>query len=182
MATTQHFLTPITAITLAIATPITKAKTSEADIIVYSGVPCGIAASITAAREGAKVLLIEPTKHVGGLSTSGINTAESEHMLEWTIGGFADEFYRRMGRHYKETGGRQPYRDGGKVLAIVCFFESSVAETVYLDMLKEAGVEIRYGASVDTVAKDGTKITGITLTDGMKLTAKVFVDVNVGQG
>jgi heterodisulfide reductase subunit A-like polyferredoxin len=55
------------------------------DIVVYSGVPCGIAASITAAREGAKVVLVEPTKHVGGLSTSGINTAESEHMLNWGI-------------------------------------------------------------------------------------------------
>jgi hypothetical protein len=30
-------------------------------------------------------VLIEPTKHVGGLSMSGINTAESEHTLKWTI-------------------------------------------------------------------------------------------------
>ena len=148
------------------------------DIVVYSGVPCGIAASITAAREGAKVVLIEPTKHVGGLSTSGINTAESEHMLKWTIGGFADEFYRRMGRHYEETKAQQTYPHKDKRLDTIYFFESSVAEKVYLDMLKEAGVEIRYGASVDTVTKEGTKITGITLTDGTKLTAKVFIDAS----
>lgn len=37
--------------------------------------------------------LIEPTKHAGGLSTSGIDTAESEHMLKWTIGGFADDVF-----------------------------------------------------------------------------------------
>ncbi|MGB8168585.1 MAG: FAD-dependent oxidoreductase [Chthoniobacteraceae bacterium] len=135
------------------------------DIAVYSGVPCGIAASIAAARQGAKVVLIEPTKHVGGLSTSGINTAESEHMLKWTIGGFADEFYRRLGKRYGT--GQAEY-----------FFESSVAEKVYLDVLKEAGVEVRFGASVDTVAKDGAKITGITLTDGTKLAAKVFVDAS----
>ncbi len=144
---------------------LTSAQAASPDIVVYSGVPCGIAASITAAREGAKVVLIEPMKHVGGLSTSGINTAESEHMLKWTIGGFADEFYRRLGAHYK-TGGPE------------YFFESSVAEKVYLDMLKEAGVEVHYGASVDTVTKDGAKITGITLTDGTKLTAKVFVDAS----
>lgn len=134
-----------------------------ADIVVYGGVPCGIAASIVAAREGAKVVLIEPTKHVGGLSTSGINTAESEHMLKWTIGGFADEFYRRLGAHY-QTGGTE------------YFFESSVAEKIYLEMLREAGVEVRYGASVDTVEKDGARITSITLTDGSKLEAKVFID------
>lgn len=142
-----------------------SARAASPDIVVYSGVPCGIAAAVTAAREGAKALLIEPTRHVGGLSTSGINTAESEHMLKWTIGGFADEFYQRLGRHYGT--GRPEY-----------FFESSVAEKVYLAMLKEAGVEVRYGASVDMVAKDGAAITGITLTDGSKLEARVFVDAS----
>jgi len=138
---------------------------ADTDIVVYSGVPCGIAASITAAREGAKVVLIEPTKHVGGLSTSGINTAESEHMLPWTIGGFANEFYRRLGNFY---GTGQPEY----------FFESSVAEKVYRDMLEEAGVEVTHGASVNTVMKDGAQITGITLTDGTTLTARVFIDAS----
>ncbi len=150
----------------------------QPDVIVYSGVPCGIAASITAAREGAKVLLIEPTKNVGGLSTSGINTAESEHMLKWTIGGFADEFYRRMGRHYEETKARQTYPHKDKRLDTIYFFESDVAEKVYLDMLKEAGVELRFGASVEKVAKDGARITSITLTDGTQLQAKVFIDAS----
>jgi hypothetical protein len=176
MTISKHFLTPITAIALAIATPIAKADTNEPDIIVYSGVPCGIAAAITAAREGAKVVLVEPTKHVGGLSTSGINTAECEHMLKWTIGGFADEFYRRMGRHYEETKAQQTYPHKDKQLNAIYVFESSVAEKVYLDMLKEARVEVHYGASVDTVTKDGAKITGITLTDGTKLMAKILID------
>lgn len=145
------------------AASLGAADSASSDIVVYGGVPCGIAASITAAREGAKVILIEPMKHVGGLSTSGINTAESEHMLKWTIGGFADEFYRRLGEHYV-TGGPE------------YFFESSVAEKIYLDMLREAGVEVRYGASVDTVTKEGTCITGIKLTDGTTLKAKVFID------
>lgn len=154
------------------------AHAAQPDVVVYSGVPCGIAASITAAREGAKVLLIEPTKHVGGLSTSGINTAESEHMLKWTIGGFADEFYRRMGRHYEETKAQQTYPHKDKRLDTIYFFESDVAEKVYLDMLKEAGVELRFGASVDKVAKDGASITSITLTDGTQLQAKVFIDAS----
>jgi NADPH-dependent 2,4-dienoyl-CoA reductase/sulfur reductase-like enzyme len=131
-------------------------------IIVYGGVPCGIAASITAAREGAKVLLIEPTRHVGGLSTSGLNTAETEHMLKWTIGGFAEEFYRRLGKYYGTDTAEY-------------FFESSIAEKTYLNMLKEAGVELRFGAGVDAVTKDGACIKGIILTDGTKLEADVFV-------
>ncbi len=138
---------------------------SAADVIVYSGNPCGISAAITAARSGSGVLLIEPTRHVGGLSTSGINTAESEHMLKWTIGGFADEFYKRLGKHYGS--GKPEY-----------YFESSVAEKLYLEMLEEAGVEIRYGASVETATMDGTRITSITLTDGSEVPGKVFIDAS----
>jgi hypothetical protein len=148
------------------------------DVITYGGTPAGIAASIHAARDGARTLLIEPTKHIGGLSTSGINTAESEHMLAWTIGGFADEFYRRMGRYYEQKKERPTYPHKDKRLDTLYFFESSVAEKTYLEMLKEAGVEVRYGASVDTVSKDGLKITTLSLTDGTELSAKAFVDAS----
>ena len=142
-----------------------SAFAASTDVAIYSGVPCGIAAAITAARDGAKVILIEPMKHVGGLSSSGINTGETEHMLKWTIGGIADEFYNRLGKHYGT--GHAEY-----------FFESSVAEKTYLEMLKEAGVEVHYGASVDKVVKDGTRITSITLTDGTKIEAKTFIDAS----
>ncbi|TLD70821.1 FAD-dependent oxidoreductase [Phragmitibacter flavus] len=140
-------------------------QTLNTDIVVYSGVPCGIAAAITAAREGASVILIEPEKHVGGLSTSGINTAESEHMLKWTIGGFSDEFYPRLGTHY---GTNQPEY----------YFESSVAQKTYDAMLAETKVDIRYGASVTQVHKTGPRITHITLTDGTIINAKQFIDAS----
>ena len=166
------FLGLITFSTELTATP------ANYDVITYGGTPAGIAASIHAARDGARTLLIEPTKHVGGLSTSGINTAESEHMLAWTIGGFADEFYRRMGRYYEQNKERLTYPHKDKRLDTLYFFESSVAEKTYLEMLKEAGVEVRYGASVDTVRKDGLKIVAITLTDGTELSAKAFVDAS----
>ena len=146
--------------------PLVSTVRAEAvDVVVYSAVPCGIAAAITASRGGAKVLLIEPTHHVGGLSTSGLNTAESEHMLKWTLGGFADEFYRRLGDHYGKEGPES-------------YFESGVAERIYQKMLSEAGVTLRLGASVGSVSKDGTRITSITLTDGSKHDAKVFIDAS----
>jgi hypothetical protein len=137
------------------------------DVVVYGGTPGGIAASVMAAREGAKVLLIEPTRHIGGMSTSGVNTAETEHMLPWTLGGFADEFYRRLGKHYGRPDNRPAYE-----------FESSVAETIYLSMLKEAEVELRFGAWLKEAKVEDARITGITLSDGSTVAAKVFIDAS----
>ncbi|WP_009958249.1 FAD-dependent oxidoreductase [Verrucomicrobium spinosum] len=133
------------------------------DVVVYSGVPCGVAASVAAAREGAKTLLIEPTKEVGGLNTSGLNTAETEHMLKWTFGGVAQEAYQRMGWEY---GRWNP----------VYYFESKVAAKVFHAMLDEAKVEVKYGVRVEKVEKEGATIKSITLSDGSKITAKTFVD------
>ncbi len=135
------------------------------DVVVYSGVPSGIAAACMAARRGARVVLIEPTTHLGGLSTSGVNTAESEHMLKWTIGGFALEFYRRLGDRY---GTNQPE----------FYFESSVAEAVYEQMVQEAGVTVRRGVAVDSVQKSGTRITAIILTDGSTISGHTFIDAS----
>ena len=131
------------------------------DVAVYGGTPCGIA--VSAARAGARVLVIEPTRHVGGLSTSGINTAETEHMLRWTIGGFALEFYQRLGRHYG-TGTPEFY------------FESSVAERAYHELLTEAGVTVRFGRRVEKVKKRGGRLLALALDDGGSAEAKVFVD------
>ena len=139
------------------------ASAADYDVVVYGGVPCGIAASIASQREGASTLLIEPTKHVGGLNTSGLNTAETEHMLKWTFGGIAQEFYTRLGKHYGKPGAAY-------------YFESGVAEKEFLAMLAEAKVEVRYGVRVEKVEKDGARIRQITLSDGSTVGAKVFVD------
>ncbi|MEY3898511.1 MAG: hypothetical protein RLZZ214_4033 [Verrucomicrobiota bacterium] len=148
---------------LAMVTRLMTPQVTAADVVVYGGVPCGIAAAIAATREGAKVVLIEPTKHVGGLSTSGINTAETEHLLKWTVGGIALEFYQRLGKHYGS--GKPEF-----------YFESGVAEKVYLEMLAEAGVTVRYGLRVESTVTNNARIESIGLSDGSKLHAKVFID------
>ena len=163
----RTFLSTTGAAMTAAALPAFTSRAADAsdgfDVVVYGGVPCGMAAAIAAAREGASVLLIEPTKHVGGLNTSGLNTAETEHMLKWTFGGVAREVYERIGRHY---GKWEP----------AYYFESHVAEKVFKDMLAEAKVGVRFGVRVEKVEKDGARIRSIALSDGSTVAAKVFVD------
>ncbi|MFN5297224.1 MAG: FAD-dependent oxidoreductase, partial [Planctomycetaceae bacterium] len=40
------------------------------DVVVYGGTAGGVVAAVTAAREGHSVVLIEPSQHLGGM-TSG---------------------------------------------------------------------------------------------------------------
>ncbi|MHB8105553.1 MAG: FAD-dependent oxidoreductase, partial [Dehalococcoidales bacterium] len=44
----------------------------EADVVVVGGGPGGIAAAISAARNGAKTVLIERYGHLGGMATGGL--------------------------------------------------------------------------------------------------------------
>jgi hypothetical protein len=57
----------------------------EADICVYGGTASGVMAALAAEKEGAKVILIEPSRWLGGMTGGGIN------YLDWgkgnTVGG-----------------------------------------------------------------------------------------------
>jgi hypothetical protein len=136
---------------------------AECDVVVYGGTPGGVAAAVAASRTGASVVLLEQTRHVGGLNTSGINTAESEHMLKWTFGGIGLEFYERLGRKY---GKKEP----------AYYFESSVAEKTFNEMLADAKAEVRFQQRVAKAEKDGARIRRLVMTDGSAIAAKVFID------
>jgi FAD dependent oxidoreductase len=159
--------TPLLLLLLALLflSATTKAQSSF-DVVVYGGTPGGVVSAVAASRSGAaSVLLIEQTKHVGGLSTSGINTAELEHMLRWTFGGISLEFYERMGKKY---GLNEP----------VFYFEPHIAEAVFNEMLAEAKVQTRFQLRVDKVAKQGAHIQNLTLSDGSMVRGKVFIDAS----
>lgn len=66
----------------------------ESDVLVFGGV----SAACTAARLGKRVVLTEIGKHVGGLTSSGLDWTDIGNKA--AIGGFAHEFYKTLGRHY----------------------------------------------------------------------------------
>lgn len=148
---------------LGLAGLTVHAQQADYDVIVYGGTPGGVMAAVAAAREDVSVLLIEQTRHVGGLNTSGIGTAETEHMIEETISGLPLEFYTRLGKHYGQTGP-------------AFYFESHVAEKTFGDLLREASVAVMYEAFVESVNKKRTAIQAIRLTNGTTVRGKVFID------
>lgn len=132
-------------------------------VVVYGGTPGGIMAAVAASRQGVSVVLIEQTKHVGGLNTSGIGTAETEHMIEETISGLPLEFYIQLGKSY---GLNKP----------AYYFESHVAEQVFNQLLSDANVPVIFEAFVKKVDKVNGVIKAIDLMNGQTIHGDVFVD------
>lgn len=141
--------------------------THQADVLVYGGTPGGITAAIAAAREGVSVILLEPTRHVGGMSTSGLNRDESEHMDPKTFGGLAQHFFTEAA-----------LKSGSNTKRRAKVWQSHVAEQVFEQILKEAGVEVHFDRRLASVGLDGTTIRSIRAATGERYLGRVFVDAS----
>ncbi len=153
---------------------VTGLAQDSADVIVYGSTPGGFCAAIAAAREGASVILLEPTQHVGGLSTGGLSHCDSNQMRRETLMGLFDEWHRRVVKDYTDRGLPAPYDAALKDTA-KWTFEPHVAMRVTSAMLKEAGVTVKTGRYLKSVTKEGPRITSLVTKDGT-FSAKVFVD------
>jgi flavin-dependent dehydrogenase len=142
------------------------------DVVVYGGTPGGIASAISAAREGVSVILLEQTNHVGGLSTSGLNRDEGNHMIRWTLGGVSEYFTREAARR----SGTDPNSEQARI------WVSRIAEELFLEMLEEQNIPIVYGQLIEGVEMDGSKITALNARGGNSYRAKVFIDATYEGG
>src|SRR5580698_5705057 len=97
------------------------------DVVVYGGTASGVVAAVSASREGEKVVLIEPGRHLGGMVSGGLGA--TDHGNRGAIGGISREFFRRVLDHYVKTYGAgspqvKDCSDGFK-------FEPQVAEAIF---------------------------------------------------
>ena len=131
-----------------------KPVTLECEVAVYGGTSAGTIAAIQAARMGRKTSLISFNQHVGGLTSGGLTA--SDLGKKETIGGLALEFYERL---------------GGKTN-----FKASAAETLYREMLEEAGVTLLLGRPLESVKMDVNRIASATFETGETVKAAMFID------
>ena len=137
------------------------------DICVYGGTSGGVMAAYAAKKMGKSVLLIEPGKHLGGMSSGGLGYTDIGN--KYAVTGLGIDFYRRVGKHY------------GQFESWI--FEPHVAEDVFMQYIREAGVPVLYQARiVSAVKKDGV-IKEISLEDTKApsaqqkiIRATVFID------
>ncbi|CAN5115397.1 FAD-dependent oxidoreductase [soil metagenome] len=159
---------------LVLLTSVPQAAAVDADVIVYGSTPGGFCAAIAAAREGASVILLEPTDHVGAMSTGGLSHCDSNQMVRSTLMGLFHEWHTRIVKDYTDRGLKAPYdpsvKDQSKWL-----FEPHVAMRVTRKMLDEAGVKLFTERRLKSVTMKNRQIASL-ITKNETYTAKVFVD------
>lgn len=141
---------------------------STYDLVVYGGTAGGVVTSVTAAREGLKVALLEPGRHLGGMATGGLS--RTDFGKKEVIGGMALEFYWRVGVKY----------DVGRFSnEVAWFYEPRVGEQVFREMLEQAGVTVLMSHRLKEhggVQKTGAEVMAVTTEDGGTFRARAFAD------
>lgn len=180
----KHFLLLAAVCTHVSASPVSY------DIVVYGGTSGGVVAAVQAAKSGRSVVLISPTSHLGGLTTSGLGWTDlGESSI---LGGLSREFYHRIYLHYQNDDAwnrqsRASYGNTGQggpafnaSTQIASVFEPKVAEAVFLTMISERNVPIITGRLDldDGVVMDGDRINRIRLEDGREFAGKMFIDAS----
>jgi hypothetical protein len=147
---------------------------TEADVIVYGATPGGFCAAIAAAREGASVILLEPTAHVGGVNTGGLCFSDSNQTVRSTVLGLFEEWHARVEKDYQQRGVTLPYKVSEKDHTHWTY-EPHIAAKITKEMLDEAGVKVMTKRVLKSVLKDGTQITKLQMSEG-EFEAKIFID------
>jgi hypothetical protein len=140
------------------------------DVLVYGGTSAGVIAAYTAKQYGKRVLLVEPGRHLGGMTSGGLGQTDIGN--KFAVTGLALDFYRRVGRSY---GWFEAWQ-----------FEPHVAEQVFEQYVDEAGVELLFSRRLRRVRKDGTRIRQVELEyagDGARsgplvVAARQFIDAS----
>ncbi|NND05649.1 MAG: FAD-dependent oxidoreductase [Saprospiraceae bacterium] len=157
------------------------------DIVIYGGTSGGVAAALQASRMKKKVILIEPSARIGGLTTGGLGQTDIGN--KQAIGGISREFYEGIKQYYdnpdhwkQQT--REEYQDGGQTRTkkgegAMWTFEPSAALSVYQDFIEKEGVELVTKKKLDRqngVEKMDGHIVSITMLTGEKYKGQMFID------
>ena len=130
------------------------------DLCIYGGTVAGIAAAVQTATMGHTVILIEPSRHLGGMTTGGLGATDIGNKA--AIGGLAREIYRQLGRHYGE--------------AETWKFEPHVADKILQQMIRRPGIDVLYDQPLRSVTHSEGRIQALETRDGNRYRAKIFID------
>ncbi len=158
--------------------PFEPVAEHECDVLVIGGGSAGIGAAISAARHGARTVLIETTCALGGNGTSGLvpalapynyNQRDGQPYLRGTAWEVLERLHRAEGLY------------GLGMNAWWKLFDKEIAKRVFEEMVLEAGVHVRYFTFFHTVEMSGSKVSrALTVSKaGIEAwKAKLYIDAS----
>ena len=141
-----------------------QADEASYDLVVYGDSSGAVTAAVAAKRQGRSVILVNPTRFLGGMSASGLGATDFLGQRS-TFGGIASEFYDAIAAAYGETHVRS--------------FEPRVGRRVFEKLIKDAGVTVVFNEKINRetgVEMDGQRIVSITTLSGKTYRGKMFID------
>ncbi|MCC6188224.1 MAG: FAD-dependent oxidoreductase [Anaerolineales bacterium] len=150
-------------------------QSKEVDVVVAGGGTAGVMAGLAAARNGAKTLIVERQRCLGGQFTAGSQGA-------WV--GFSDKQKRIVDGLVWEL--RNLLKERNAIVEAdpetdVCFlYDTEVAKVVLNEMLaKEPGLATYFNTSIVDVLVEGNTVAGLVILsemEQMEIRAKVVID------
>lgn len=169
------------------STPLFSQNGESFDIVIYGGTSAGISAAIQSSRMGKSVVMIEPSKGTGGLTTGGLGKTDTGNNA--AIGGIAREFYVNIGKYYSDQSNwkwqdKSDYKFGGQTLpeeidSAMWTFEPSAAVKIFDRMMAVSSVKVVLSERLNRnsgVKKRGNTILSIAMESGRIFSGKVFID------
>jgi len=134
------------------------------DIVVYGDSSGAVTAAVAAKRQGRSVILVNPTRFLGGMSASGLGATDFLGKRS-TFGGIASEFYDAIAVAYGKT--------------YVRSFEPHVGQRVFERLIADADVPVVFDEELNRetgVEMDGNRIVSITTLSGRIYRGRMFID------
>ncbi len=155
------------------------------DIVVYGGTSSGVVAAVQASLMGKTVIVLEPGRHLGGMTASGLGWTDAGDKA--VVGGLCREFYRRIKRHYDEPSAwkhekpaqYERYRPDDDAMWT---FDPHVAERVFTDWLAEHRIQVAFGERLDRgrgIPKSASlppRMLSIRMESGEIYRGRMFID------
>jgi len=169
---------------MATPTDLRSAIRMETDVVVAGGGAAGVAAAVTAARQGLEVTLLERYGFCGGGAVAGMSgtvcglyaaSADPGAPPEQVVFGFADEFVQLLERRGGLTA---PVRYGKTYTRV---HDPLVWREAADHVLREAGVQVLFHSTVTGALLDGNRVGGLAAysKEGpLEIRAKVTIDAS----